>query len=216
MCVMHYFKSKKYTIYTKAQKLKKKKLQRLRPKGMWWRWNGVALWRPAKIGERGKIILKTIICNYLIPALKDWTLHSRQVQMPDFGQPGWNRAAVLQLPRIWLQRELGHGWIFRRIFCWWNSTDGDDFLGSSWHSANHVHTFSLNWRKSNWIQSLIIILPLQCQLLLAFCAIYFFRFTFIFGILLWMFIEINDLEWKLVCFENIFLIINSWRFMRIL
>ena len=151
---MHYFKSKKYTIYTKTQKLKKK-LQRLRPKGMWWRWNGVALWRPAKIGERGKIILKTIICNYLIPALKDWTLHSRQVQMPDFGQPGWNRAAVLQLPRIWMQRELGHGGIFRRIFCWWNSTDEDDFLGSSWRSTNSVHTFSLNWRKSNWILSLI-------------------------------------------------------------
>ena len=125
-----------------------------------------------------------------------------QVQVPDFGQPGWDRAAVLQLPRIRLQRELGHGGIFRRICCWWTSTDGDDFLGSSWHSANHVHTFSLNWRKSNWIQSLIIILPLQCQLLLAFCAIYFFRFTFIFGILLWMFVEINDLEWKLVCFKK--------------
>ena len=75
--------------------------------------------------------------------------------MPDFGQPGWNRAAVLQLPRIRLQRELGHGGIFRRICCWWTSTDGDDFLGSSWHSNIHVYTFSLNWRKSNWILSLI-------------------------------------------------------------
>ena len=171
MCVMHYFKSKKYTIYTKTQKLKKK-LQRLRPKGMWWRWNGVALWRPAKIGEPGKIVLKTIICSLFL----HWktVLHTtRQVQMPDFGQPMWNRAAVLQLPRIWLQRELGHGGIFRRIFYWWTSTDGDDFLGSSWHSTNHVYTFSLNWRKSNWILSLIITLPLQCQLLLAFCAIHF-------------------------------------------
>merc|ERR1711953_1123840 len=79
----------------------------------------------------------------------------RSVQMPDFGQPGWNRAAVLQLPRIWMQRELGHCRIFRRFFCWWNSTDEDDFLGSSWHSANLVYTFSLNWRKTNWIQSLI-------------------------------------------------------------
>merc|ERR1712062_751603 len=69
--------------------------------------------------------------------------------------PGWNRAAVLQLPRIRLQRELGHGGVFRGFFGWWNSTDEDDFLGSSWHSTNHVYTFSLNWRKSNWIQSLI-------------------------------------------------------------
>merc|ERR1712107_278603 len=97
---------------------------------------------------------------------------------------GWNRAAVLQLPRIWLQRELGHCGIFRRIFGWWNSTDGDDFLGSSLHSTNHVCTFSLNWRKSNWIQSLIITLPLECQLSLAFCTIHFFSFTFIFDILL--------------------------------
>ena len=155
VCVMHFSNSKKYTIYGKNTNIEEKIIQRLRRKGMWWRWNGVALWRPAKIGERGKIILKTIICNYLIPALKDWTLHSRQVQMPDFGQPGWNRAAVLQLPRIRLQRELGHCGIFRRICCWWTSTDGDDFLGSSWHSANHVYTFSMNWRKTNWILSLI-------------------------------------------------------------
>ena len=62
-CVMHYFKSKKYTIHTKTQKLKKK-LQRLRPKGMWWRWKGVALWRPAKIGKRGKQFSRQLPADY--------------------------------------------------------------------------------------------------------------------------------------------------------
>ena len=141
VCVMHFFNSKKYTIYGKNTNIEEKNYSEIGQRGCGDDGTGLhydALWRSVSWENNFQD-------NYLqiIPALKNCTSHTRQVQMPDFGQPGWNRAAVLQLPRIRLQRELGHGGVFRGFFGWWNSTDEDDFLGSSWHSTNHVCTFSL-------------------------------------------------------------------------
>ena len=192
VCVMHFFNGKKYTIYGKNTNIEEKS-QRLRPKGMWWRWNGVALWRPVKIGEPGKIVLKTI------PALKDWTSHSRRFKCQTLDSQGGTE----------LQYCNCHGS---------GCNENWDTAGSSGgSSAGGIRPMEMIFLAlvgilpimstlSQWIGERQIgfkvwytTLPLQCQLLLAFCTIHFFRFTFIFGILLWMFVEINDLECVKTC-----------------
>ena len=143
---------------------------------MWWRWNGVAPWRPAKIGEMGKTILRTIICRLFLHWKTELYTHYRFKCQTLDSQGGTE-----------LQYCNCHGS---------GCNENWDTAGSSGgSSADGIRPMKMIFvalvgilpimsALSHWIgESQIgfkvwyITLPLQCQLLLAFCAIHFFSFT---------------------------------------